>query len=96
VAIDNNYSYDFTIAQEQAYGGSLSHAEIEPGIWGMVSGDGNNDGEINNLDKDDVWVFENNQTGYFLGDYDMNSQVNSSDESLLWKANSGKCSMIIK
>lgn len=31
---------------------------IEPDAWGMVSGDGNADGLINNADKPDVWAVQ--------------------------------------
>ncbi|MCD4736183.1 MAG: lamin tail domain-containing protein, partial [Bacteroidales bacterium] len=50
------YSYDFSTASEQAYGGILGHKQVSPGIWAMTGGDGDANGQVNNGDKNDVWA----------------------------------------
>jgi len=92
----DEYIYNFSSGIGQVYGGINGHKEIGTGIWGMMAGEGNNDGEVDNKDKDDIWILQQNSSGYLIGDFDMNSLVNSTDIISFWKENSGKCSMIIK
>jgi len=61
----------------------------------MMAGDGNSDGEISNQDKDDIWLLENGNNGYYSGDFDMNGQVNDSDKNVLWELNVGKSTRIV-
>ncbi|MBN3034802.1 MAG: C10 family peptidase [Bacteroidales bacterium] len=83
------YSYDFTTGAGQAFGGILAHKEIAPGIWGMAGGDGNADGEINNGDKNDVWVVQAGSSGYLSGDFNIDGQVNNGDKNDVWAPNTG-------
>ena len=83
------YSHNFTIAENMAYDGADGHKEIAPGIWGMISGDGNSDGEINNGDKIDVWSVQAGSNGYLGGDFNMDSHVGNSDKNDLWVPNTG-------
>ena len=89
------YSYDFTTNEGQVYGGANAHKELEPGIWGMMSGDGLCDGQVDNKDKDDIWVTQFGLGGYYPGDFDMNGQVDDLDVNLKWDMNAGKCSHVI-
>jgi len=89
------YSYDFTIGEIQVYGGSNAHKEVEVGIWGMMAGDGLCDEQIDNKDKDDIWLLQFGLSGYYSGDFNMNGQVNESDLNLFWDLNAGKCSHLI-
>jgi len=89
-----NYSWDFTASADQAYGGSNAHKEITPGIWGMISGDGDANGQVNNADKNDVWKPQSGSSGYKAGDFSMNGQVDNVDKNDLWKVNSGKSSQV--
>jgi uncharacterized protein (TIGR02145 family) len=89
-----NYTYDFTIGANQAYGGGNAHKEISPGIWGMVSGDGDANGQVNNADKNDVWKPQSGSSGYLGGDFNMNGQVDNVDKNDYWKVNSGKSSQM--
>jgi len=91
----DEYIYNFTSGEGQVYGGMIGHIEIGTGIWGMMAGDGNQDGEISNQDKDDVWLLENGNAGYYSGDFNMNGQVETIDKNLLWEINAGNCSYII-
>lgn len=89
------YSYDFTTSAAQAYGGLLAQKESALGIWMMVAGDGDGNGQVNNLDKNDVWAVQAGQSGYLAGDFDMNGQVNNGDKNDLWIINGGRSSQII-
>ena len=88
---ENNgvYSYDFTTGPDKTYGGSLSLKELSPGVWGMIAADANADGQIDNLDKNDIWRIQNGNSGYLEGDFNMNGTVDNSDK-LKWEPNTGK------
>ncbi len=74
-------SYDFTIAEDQAYGTPNPQVEITTGVWGMASGDGNNDGTVDINDKIDIWSTMVGQTGYKQGDFNLDSQVDNCDKN---------------
>jgi len=88
------YTWDFTTAAGQAYGGSNGHKQIATGIWGMFGGDGNGNGQINNADKLDVWRPQSGSSGYKTGDFDLDGQVNNVDKVDVWKPNSGTGSQV--
>jgi len=90
------YIYDFTTGVDKVYGGMLGHKELEPGVWGLISGDGNADGEVNNNDKVDVWEAEIGNSGYYNGDFNMNHEVNNDDKESYWEPNAGKGSHIVE
>ncbi|MBN3034304.1 MAG: hypothetical protein JW861_01860 [Bacteroidales bacterium] len=83
------YSLDFSISPGIVYGGTNGHKEIGSGIWGMIAGDGNADGQINNGDKIDVWAVQAGTGGYMAGDFNMDAQVNNGDKNDMWKPNTG-------
>ncbi|MCD4735679.1 MAG: hypothetical protein K8R53_06515, partial [Bacteroidales bacterium] len=83
------YSYDFTDDESKAFGAGLGHKQVEPGVWAMIGGDGNADGQIGNPDKIDVWQVEAGLTGYLSGDFDLNGQVDNADKIDLWVTNTG-------
>ncbi|MCD4735256.1 MAG: hypothetical protein K8R53_04380, partial [Bacteroidales bacterium] len=87
--VDGKFSYDFTIGSGQAYGGSNGHREIAAGIWGLTGADGNADGQINNGDKNDVWIIQAGNSGYLEGDFNMDVQVNNGDKVDIWIPNTG-------
>lgn len=86
--------YDFTTGSEKVYGGSSSYSQLEPGAWGMVSGDGNADGQVNNGDKNDVWKPQAGTGGYKAGDFSLDSEVNNIDKISHWSSNSGTGSQV--
>jgi hypothetical protein len=93
--LDNNvYSYDFTTGSGQVYGGDDCTIEIGTGVWGMISGDGNADGTIDNADKLGIWAPSCGVNGYSAGDFDLNGDVNNQDKNLIWNVNFGKVSLI--
>ncbi|MBN3034885.1 MAG: carboxypeptidase regulatory-like domain-containing protein [Bacteroidales bacterium] len=83
------YVHNFTTGAGQAYGGITAHKELEPGVWGMVAGDGNADKQINNPDKLDVWQINAGSSGYLAGDYSMDGECNNTDKNGLWGPNTG-------
>lgn len=88
------FLYDFTIDSNMACHGKYVMKELIQNTWGVLSGDGNADGEINNIDKNEIWFQQLNNTGYFSGDYNLNGIVNVSDIDSIWKLNSGTGSWI--
>jgi len=88
------YTYDFTTAADKAYGGVNGHKQIAAGVWGMVSGDGDSNGNVNNADKIDVWKPQSGNAGYLNGDFNMNGQVDNMDKNEFWKLNSGRSSQV--
>ncbi|MEZ5198254.1 MAG: hypothetical protein R2764_18255 [Bacteroidales bacterium] len=91
---EGTYFYDFTVSADQAIGGIGGQKELESGIWGMMAGDANNDGEINNIDKDDFWFLQYGNSGYLKSDFDMNGQVDGTDNAIKWLNNAGKSSKV--
>ena len=90
----NIYQYDFTTGSEQSYGGSNSQIQLSPGVWGMIGGDGNLDGVIDNVDKTFTWTNNSGEEGYYSGDFNLNGNVNNQDKNLIWVINFGKTSYI--
>jgi|GEM_PF-7102602 len=85
-----SYGFDFSLGSAQVYGGTIGYKEIGNGVWGMISGDGDANGQVNNADKNDVWRIQSGNSGYLDGDFDLNGQVNNIDKVDRWKPNSGK------
>jgi len=87
------YSYDFTTGSDKAFGGTSAQKELSTGVWGMISSDGNSDGQINNQDKNDIWLLQNGNSGYLEGDFNMNGTVDEQDK-MQWEPNTGKGTQI--
>jgi len=83
------YSYDFTIGAEQAYGGADGHKELSSGIWGMIGGDGNANGQIDSPDKETVWALNAGNSGFLSGDFTMELQLDNKDKNDIWEVNNG-------
>ncbi|MBC8490299.1 MAG: hypothetical protein H8D45_30150 [Bacteroidetes bacterium] len=88
------YDYDFTTSESQVYQGSDGYKEIAPGVWGMVAGDANADGIIDDFDKSDHWDLQAGEYGYKSADYSLDSQVNNLDKNEIWLPNSGMGSQV--
>lgn len=82
--------YNFSESVQQAIGGNHVQNQLAESIWGMIAADGNSDGQIDNSDKNELWILENGFMGYFKGDFDMNSQVDETDIHTKWNHNAGK------
>ncbi|MCD4735650.1 MAG: hypothetical protein K8R53_06370, partial [Bacteroidales bacterium] len=83
------YTHDFSSGSGQVYGGINGHKEVATGVWGMIGGDGDGNGQVNNGDKNDIWAIQAGTGGYKQGDFDMNSQVNNGDKNDIWIPNTG-------
>ena len=95
IETDGIYNYDFTSDYLQIYEGATGSNEIVAGVWGMISGDGNADGQVNAPDKTIKWDTLSGKSGYFEGDYNLDAQVNNLDKNDLWYKNSGKSSQVL-
>jgi len=89
------YTYDFSTSPIQAYGGFLAHKNIGNDIWGMVGGDGDANGQVQNQDKHEVWTPQSGLSGYLSGDFDMNGQVQNQDKLDIWNINVGRGTQIV-
>jgi len=87
---DGVYYYDFSNSSSQAFGDSLAHSPINPVLWGLSSGNGNGDFEINSSDKTEAWQNQAGIDGYLIGDFNLDGQVNSLDKNEKWMENIGK------
>ncbi|MCD4730195.1 MAG: choice-of-anchor J domain-containing protein [Bacteroidales bacterium] len=93
---NGNYIYDFTSSETNTYGGKSGCKEVASGVWAMPGSDGNANGQIENWDKNNIWLQQYNETGYVQGDYNLNGSVESIDKSDFWNANAGKASQVPK
>jgi hypothetical protein len=82
--------YDFTISSAQAYGANPMK-ELSPGIWGMISGDGNADGSVDEFDRSLVWRAQNGTAWDYTkpGDFNLDAGIDVSDLNLHWRINNG-------
>jgi len=81
--------YDLSTSQSQAYG-TNAMIDLGSGIFGLVSGDANGNGQIQNNDNETFWAVQNGQSGYKEGDYNLNGQVQNNDRETYWVPNNGR------
>jgi hypothetical protein len=89
----DTYSYDFTSGPSQAYG-TNAQIEIVPGIYGMIPGDAEPDGQINLLDKTSQWMIQTGTAGYLESDFNLNGQVDNVDKNDFYLPSLGKGSFV--
>lgn len=85
------YQYNFTDGELKTYGELSGHKEIATGIWGMIGGDCNADGLINQVDMTDPWAIWSANQGYLQADPSMDGQVDNRDKNdfIIKNINSG-------
>jgi len=88
------YHYDFSINSSQIFGGSSGAKEIIPGVWGMISGDGNADGFVDIIDRNSVWSLQAGNSGYLPGDFNMNGNAKNQDKNDKWRINLNRSSQV--
>jgi PKD repeat protein len=88
------FTYDFSSGSAQAYGNSDAHKQIGIGVWGMMGGDGNSDGTINNTDKNPIWEIQTGKQGYLGTDYNLDTQVDNNDKNDMWIPNESAGSQV--
>jgi len=94
ILINGSCNYDFTTGYNKAFGAANGYKELSSGIWGMVSGDGNADATINDLDKLTEWQIDAGEQGYLFSDYNLDSQVSNQDKDNYWLPNVGYSSQV--
>ncbi len=87
------YSYDFTLSAGQAFG-SNAQKDLGSGVFGMIAGDANADGSVDDLDKSGSWSMETGLSGYLPSDLDMDGQSNNMDKNDFWQINEGDSSHV--
>lgn len=77
-----NHVCDFSTSISKVYNGGAGYKEIVSGsgVYGMVGGDANGDGGINNNDKV-LWTIDTGKKGYKSTDYNLDVQVNNLDKN---------------
>jgi hypothetical protein len=85
--VNGIYSYDFTDAMNKAFGGDSGYKELTTGIFGMVSGDANADGQIDETDLITDWKIVAGLKLYSSGDFNLNTQVDNIDKNDNWNPN---------
>jgi uncharacterized protein (TIGR02145 family) len=85
----NEYFYDFTNSIDKTFNGELAQKELSPGVFGMISADGDANGIIDLNDKDIVWDKMAGISGYKEGDFNLNGQVENVDKNEYWHPNIG-------
>ena len=90
---DGVYSYDFTTDGGKAFGAD-TQKELGNGMFGMIAGDANADGIINDLDKSGSWILESGLSGYLSSDLDMDGESDNVDKNELWQSNEGAGSLV--
>ena len=94
VSLPNNTTYDFTTSSDQFYGGSAGAKDLGSGVWGMIAGDGNGNGQVQNDDSENIWKNDNGTSGYKNSDFNMNGQIQNDDNENYWKPSNGKGSQV--
>jgi len=84
------YNYDFSTAAQQTYGGNSGVKQIYPGIWGMISGDADANGIIEQADKTTTWETSAGTQDYLPADLNLDGQADNVDKDDYWLPNIGK------
>lgn len=92
ILIDGVYVYDFTNASDKAFGNGQK--EIGGGIYGMIGGDGQATGVVNEDDLSLIWKIQSGESGYKEGDLNLNREVSNTDKNEIWLPNLGTESQI--
>jgi uncharacterized protein (TIGR02145 family) len=87
-------SYDFTTGPNKTYGGTEAVKELVPGTWGMISGDNNGNGMIDDADKINAWDTEAGTARYSGSDLNLDFQIDNMDKNDNWMANPNRHSFI--
>ena len=90
---DSIYSYDFSISGDQILGFTNGYKELSTNLWGMISGDANADGSINQMDKT-IWINQVGNDGYLPADFKMDTHIDNSDKNEYWFLNQSYFSTI--
>jgi PKD repeat protein len=87
------FTYNFTYSSGQVYGGSSACINLQAGVWGMISGDADHDGNIDTNDIQ-IWKTQAGKSGYLDGDFDLNQQIENGDKNEFWLENQNRSSYV--
>lgn len=90
--IGDVYTYNFSSALGMAY--LNGQKGLNGGAYGMVAGDADGSGEIENLDKDSYWAIQAGETGYKSADFNLEGQVDNKDKNDYWFVNKSAVSQV--
>lgn len=95
VLSNNSSLYDFSTAQSQAFGSNPQRL-MEAGVFAMAAGDGNSDGGVDALDKNEIWRVENGGAWTYTtyGDFNIDGGIDALDVNLQWRPNNGSATQI--
>lgn len=88
------YHYDFTISDEQFYGGMGSCIEVVPGVWSLIGGDADADGSVNSTDKDTYWNSLVGLKGYLKTDFNLDGETDNKDKNNIWIPANGSTGLL--
>ncbi len=91
-AVSGQYSYDFSAPGAAFQNGTK---DMGDGVFAMIAGDADADGDVNNTDKNEHWFVEAGSSGYLNSDFNMDTDVDNSDKNELWTPNSGSGTQIL-
>lgn len=80
--------YDFSDAESKAYG-NAALINLDENMWGMIAGDANGNGQIQNNDIESFWKVQVGQSGYCSSDFNLNGQVQNNDKEAFWRIHNG-------
>ncbi|MFZ4706964.1 MAG: beta strand repeat-containing protein [Bacteroidales bacterium] len=84
----SSYSFNFSTAIDKAFGAGAGYKEIEAGVFGMVAGDSDANGDIA-LNDYTIWAVDfGNNPVYFSSDNDLNGDIALNDYTK-WAINFG-------
>ncbi|MEM1093321.1 MAG: LamG domain-containing protein [Bacteroidota bacterium] len=84
---------DFSSAMNRAYG-TQPLVQLGPSLYGMLTGDANGNGQVQNDDKNEVWQQQVGTAGYLRADFNLNGQVQNDDKNEYWQQNVGRGTQI--
>ena len=86
------YSYDFTNVLSKAY--LDGQKDLGGGYFGMIAGNSDGNGTIDDNDKDINWNGDAGKAGYFGSDLNLDSEVDNVDKNDIWDGNNGSSTEI--
>jgi hypothetical protein len=90
-AVSGQFTYDFSAAGAAWQNGTK---DLGGGYYGMIAGDANADGNVDNTDKNDIWVPQAGTAGYLEADFNLNVDVDNVDKNDYWVPNAGGGSQV--
>ena len=91
--IGDTYLYNFSTVPGQAYG-TDAQKNLGGGIYGMIAGDVDASGLIDQDDKTIYWESSAGTNGYKNSDLNLNTEVDNKDKDDFWVPNLGSESYV--